>query len=159
MRFKNVILIIVSIFLLSRCKSKEGKEDAVAIDLKLDIPLSNLSDRDIAYHNPANSIYGEWQYLTDNIFYSSGLQINKDGTFQYWDHSCLGKGYSAGTWINNGVDIIFESLPGYSRDVARNSDTTFIFFGQNRFRFDGGFLYEIGHDGSCSKFIQTESFQ
>jgi hypothetical protein len=159
MKLKNVILIVAAIFLLFRCKSKEEKEEAVVPDLKLDIPPSDLSVRDVAYHNPANNIYGEWQYLTDNIFYSVELQINKDGTFQYCSHSCLGKEYSAGTWINNGVDIIFESLPKYARDVTPDNDTTFVFFGQNRFRFDGGFLYEIGQNGPFAKFIQTESFQ
>jgi hypothetical protein len=159
MKLKKLILVFSSAFLLFQCKSNEEKDQVIAPDFKFNTPSPNFSLHDAVDHNAAIDIYGIWKYLSQNIFYSAELKINPNGTFEYSDHSCLGKRYANGTWYRAGVEIILESLPKQAKSTAQVGDTTFLFFENNRFRFERGSLYELQKDGSISQYIQTENYR
>ena len=119
----NFIPLIVCGLLLIQCKSKKEEIPEIA-DLKFEFP----SDRVLVFgysteYPKAISIYGEWTYQSDNVWYSAGLIINKNGLFKYFDQSCLGKDSTEGNWVDNGLNQVFTSFENYKESPVLFSET------------------------------------
>ena len=52
-------------------------------------------------------------------FYSSDLNIKKDGTFKFFERGCIGKCYTEGNWFSDKNEIVMTS---YKRLQGANSD-------------------------------------
>jgi len=160
MRFCFSILVTASLFLLIQCKSK-NEEVTQVTNLKFTTPQPNLFSSKMGEYRAAGSMCGEWQYMSTNIFYSAELTINGDGTFHYFDQSCLGKRFTEGKWIDNGLNQVLTSLDKYRNDSDITADTTLLFFDKKIIRFKDGFICEVDEKGnlSNSKYFQTKNYR
>ena len=115
---------VVTGLLLIQCKSIEEKPSEIpTINFEiLSPPVSiPLNSRD---YPKAVSIYGEWTYQSDNVWYSATLTVNKNGSFKYLDQSCFGKDSTEGSWVDNGFSQVFTSFDKYKEGPALMIETS-----------------------------------
>ena len=161
MRIFSTILIIAILSFLIQCKSKTAVGTPVP-DIRFEIPQQDLGTSDVVEYEAANSIYGIWCYNSTSLFYNCRIKINKDGTFQYFDQSCLGKRFTEGNWTSIGFNQIFTSAKKYKKQNDLDSDTTHLFFDNKAMRFVNGFLYDVDERGdvvNTAYFFQINDYR
>jgi hypothetical protein len=75
-------------------------------------PVENIRSDSPELISP-NPLFATWEYSFP--FYSSELIIDSNGTFKFYNGSCLGKGYSEGTWIRIGQELVLTSYDRYKK--------------------------------------------
>jgi hypothetical protein len=68
-----------------------------------------------------NRLYRTWQYGFP--FYSSELTIDSNGTFAFHNQGCTGHGYSEGTWIRIGQELVLTSYGRYKEQRRLTTST------------------------------------
>ena len=156
MRLESFLVGLVVFFLLAQCRTKEEKKEDIA-DVKFIIPPSKgVLISNVVEYKQAASIYGEWRYLSESIMFFAGLTFNRDGTFEYFDQSCLGICLSEGNFQNFGTILILKSFDKYK---SRNNafDTTNLYFNNEIYQFMDGYLYGK-YKNDFPDYVQTKYY-
>ena len=102
MTLRNFISASLALFLLTQCNSKTDSNSLTQI---LSPSIKTQSK---------NPLTGEWKY-SNNIWYSSELTLQDNGTFKFHDQGCYGQKFSQGEWSNNNGIIHLTSFDTFKQ--------------------------------------------
>jgi hypothetical protein len=157
MRSRLLLITFPFLLLLKACTSNETRESSNIQEIKLTSSQTDQTPSDLVVYVAATSIYGEWFNINPNN--SIKIVFHRDSTFSYMDGSSS-KSSTEGKWTVKGADYVLYKLSESKksqRQQFKNLATLFT----KRFRFKGGFIYEINKDGVLSSdyFVQSKNYR
>jgi len=111
-RLRNFISASLVLFLLTHCNIRQDSNSATQI-----LPPSTKTQHE-------NPLTGEWKYI-NNIWYSSELTLQDNGTFKFHAQGCYGQKFSQGQWTNNNGIIHLTSFETFKqKEQTKSTEVT-----------------------------------
>lgn len=104
--FPRIPAILTALILIAACNTPEKVETPAAGEPMLNLLLPSFYE---TLKKKPTSIYGVWR-VKGTFMYSNVLNIKKDGTFSYYEGTCLGDTYSVGNWRGLGYSFALNSF-------------------------------------------------